>query len=285
MPHLEGVRHSFVDAGGLRVHVAEAGPEDADAVVLIHGWPQHWWEWRQLMPALAGERRVIAPDLRGLGWTDAPARDYRKETLALDLVRTLDALGVERADLVGHDWGGWVAYLAALFHTERVRSVLALNILPPMLPRTPRAVLGQWRLWYQWVLGSPFGARVARNLSKRGSRIAERMGVSVWSDAEREAFFGQLADPARARATVRYYRDFQLRELPRIAMGRYEGMRLEPPTRILFGTLDRVQDHRLLEGVEALGDDLSCELVPGVGHFIVDERPELVIERARELLG
>ncbi len=73
LPHVDGVEHRWVDAGGLRMHVAEAGPPDGPAAMLVHGWPQHWYEWRKLIGPLADAgHRVICPDLRGLGWTDAP---------------------------------------------------------------------------------------------------------------------------------------------------------------------------------------------------------------------
>ena len=74
--------------------------------MLVHGWPQHWWAWRRLLPALAQERRVLCPDLRGLGWSDAPPGTYAKETWAADLVALLDALDLDSADIAGHDWGG-----------------------------------------------------------------------------------------------------------------------------------------------------------------------------------
>src|SRR5687767_14115632 len=78
-PEVQGVSHRFVDAGGLHMHVAEAG--EGEPVVLLHGWPQHWYEWRRQIPALAQHYRVICPDLRGFGWTDAPASGYEKENL------------------------------------------------------------------------------------------------------------------------------------------------------------------------------------------------------------
>ncbi|MGB0097898.1 MAG: alpha/beta fold hydrolase [Solirubrobacteraceae bacterium] len=90
-PPLPGVQHRSVNAGGLRTHVALAGPEDAPPILLVHGWPQNWWAWRQVIPPLAEHFRVIAPDLRGHGWTEAPQSGYEKEQLASDLVAVLDA--------------------------------------------------------------------------------------------------------------------------------------------------------------------------------------------------
>lgn len=88
------------------MHVALAGPDDGPPLLLVHGWPQHWWEWRHVIPALAERFRVIAPDLRGFGWSEVPAGGYEKEQLASDMLALLDTLGIERVSWIGHDWGG-----------------------------------------------------------------------------------------------------------------------------------------------------------------------------------
>ena len=128
-----GVRHRTVSAGAVDLHVAEAG--DGPPLLLLHGWPQHWWSFRRLIPRLAERYRVIAPDLRGWGWSDAPPGDYAKATFAADVRALLDAEGLDRVRIVGHDWGGYAAFLLALQHPERVERVVALDIAPPW--RTP----------------------------------------------------------------------------------------------------------------------------------------------------
>src|SRR6185295_10585153 len=94
-PRVEGVEHRFVDLNGLRVHLAEAGPTDSakPPILLLHGWPQHWYMWRRVIGALRDERRLLAPDLRGFGWSEAPEHGYDGETFAADQVALLDALG------------------------------------------------------------------------------------------------------------------------------------------------------------------------------------------------
>ena len=286
LPHVEGVEHRFVDANGLRMHLAEAGAPDADPVVLLHGWPQHWYMWRDVIGPLAERYRVICPDLRGLGWSDAPPSGYEKENLATDVLALLDALGLQRVRLAGHDFGGWIGFLICLREPARVERFLALSIVPPFLRVTPRMVVGAWRFWYQWLMASPLGAAV---VSRSGGRfegaVGRWVGAEIWSDEEREFFLGQFADPARARASVQYYRTFVLREQLRVATGRYRRKRLRVPTRILFGTAEKAMSDRWLEGCERFADELEVELVPGAGHFIVDEMPELVVERARELFA
>jgi pimeloyl-ACP methyl ester carboxylesterase len=83
------------------MHLAQAG--EGRPIVMLHGWPQHWYLWRRVIPLLAPHARVLCPDLRGFGWTDAPGRGYDRETMAQDVLALLDELGLERIDLVGHD--------------------------------------------------------------------------------------------------------------------------------------------------------------------------------------
>ena len=129
MLELPGVTHRDVQARGMRFHVAEAGPADAPPVFLTHGWPQHWWVWRDVIPALAESHRVYAWDLRGLGWSDpAPDGDYTKTAMADDLLGLMDALEVERAGLVGHDWGAFSGMLACLKAPDRFTGFVCCSI-------------------------------------------------------------------------------------------------------------------------------------------------------------
>ena len=281
MPEVEGVSHRWVQARGLRFHVAEAGGGD-DAVLLLHGWPQHWYEWRHLMPALAADgRRALAVDLRGFGWSDAPRRGYEKENLASDVLAVLDELGLERVKLVGHDWGGWVGFLLCLRAPLRFERYLALNIPHPWI-RLRNALPHVGRLLYQQIILAPWIGYFAHR-SRRFVRLALRAGgadPSFWDDRTLAIFADNLAEPARARAAVQMYRTFNLRELLPILRGRYAAQRLTVPTRLLFGTDDAAIHTDLLAGWQKHADDMQVELISGCGHFIADERPALVGERA-----
>ncbi len=198
----------------------------------------------------------------------------------------LDALGLERVKLVGHDWGGWIGFLLCLRAPERFERFLALNILPPWT--TLRAMAPHlWRFWYQWLVLSP---GIGYRLHRSGAFVPKVLvGASTdrscWDEATLAAFADNLAEPARAMAGVRMYRTFNLREVPAIARGRYAGARLRVPTLMLFGTDDAALPAQLLAGYERHAEDMQVELVDGCGHFIADERPELVASRARELFA
>lgn len=286
LPQVDGVSHRWVRARGLEFHVAEAGSGE-DVVLCLHGWPQHWYEWRHLLPALADRHRVLALDLRGFGWSDAPRDGYEKESLADDVLAVLDALGIERVKLVGHDWGGWIGFLLCLRAPRRFERYLALNILHPWQSGARAALPYAWRFVYQLVIMTPV---VGYELHRRGRFVprvllAAAADRSAWDEATLRAFADNLAEPARARAAVRLYRVFQLREILPVLRGRYEGSRLTVPTRLLFGTDDAVLRPELLAGYERHADEMTVELVDDCGHFIADERPQLVAERARELFA
>jgi pimeloyl-ACP methyl ester carboxylesterase len=284
-PAVEGVSHRTVRARGIDFHLAEAGSGE-DVVLCLHGWPQHWYEWRKLMPALADRHRVLALDLRGFGRSDAPRDGYEKEDMAADVLAVLDELGLERVKLVGHDWGGWIGFLLCLRAPQRFEKFLSLNIVPPWASIRNTAAHA-WRFWYQLAILTP-GLGYA--LHRRGEFVAKVIvGGSVrrdaWSPEEVRAFADNLMEPARARAAVQLYRVFNLREVVPVARGRYAEARLTVPTLLLFGEDDFVLRPQMLAGYQRHAEDMRVELVPDCGHFIVDERPELVAARARELFA
>ena len=277
IPDVAGVEHEFVDAGGLRTHVALAG--EGPPVVLLHGWPQHWYLWRDVIPLVAPHARVIAPDLRGFGWTEVPEEGYDKLQLARDVLAVLDELGVDEFTLAGHDWGGYAGFLLALEEPERVKGLLALNILPPWPPRDRRVALDSWRFLYQPVLGTPgVGRHTGRALARRG------LSAAGLSPTEVEAFVTRL-EGERGVAAERLYRTFFFRELPGLMLGRgYSPAGLRTPTRLVFGQRDPILTTRAVEDVAAQSDMIELELVADADHFVVDEKPELVADRLLRLL-
>lgn len=287
LPHVEGISHRDVHARGLRFHVAEGGDPEAPPVVLLHGWPQHWFMWRDVLPALARDHRVIAPDLRGLGWSDAPRSGYRKQELADDVLAVLTEMGVERFDLIGHDWGAYAGFLISLTAPERVGHYLGCSIPHPWPPQerpSPKRLLN---LWYQVALGAPgLGSGLMRQgrFTEQVLHVARSHGT--YTDEEMAAFVDVLRDPEHANATSQYYRTFLLHELGPLISGAFKRQTLTTPTHLLWGRRDRI-----LQGAKATGDheqyapNMQIEWVEDTGHFLPEERPELVVQRARELFA
>jgi pimeloyl-ACP methyl ester carboxylesterase len=278
LPPVAGVRHRDVHVRGVRLHVAEAG--EGPPLVLLHGWPQHWWEWRRLIPRLARSYRVLAPDLRGWGWSDAPPGDYAKSTVAADVLALLDAEGIDRARLVGHDWGGYIAFLLAVEHPQRVTRIVALDVPPPWLRGfSPGLLLLPLFTTYQVLLATPglgpwtltASPRLVRALIRAGSGRGAR-----WSDVELECYARVLQQPARANASSACYRTFLTRELPAIARRGDRSGDLRVPALLLMGgssALRRIFDPRP-------GPNLRVESIAGAGHFLPEEAPGAVLDRA-----
>jgi pimeloyl-ACP methyl ester carboxylesterase len=287
LPALPGVRHAHHDLPtGVRVHVAEAGPPDGPPVLCLHGWPQHWWMWRGVIPRLDDRYRLICPDHRAFGWSGWPADgDFRKQRLADDAVALLDVLGIEQAHVLGHDWGAWTGLLLALGAPERVRSLLALSVLHPWQPRGT-ALRNAWRFLYQVPLSTPWlGERLVRTPGFIPMVIKSGWGQRhTWDGAAAARFRDALAEPNPSRASHLLYRTFLLGELGPSVGGRFAGARLAMPARLAIGEHDPLGSV-LAAGFERHGDDAAWEVVPGAGHFLPEERPELVADRARALFG
>jgi pimeloyl-ACP methyl ester carboxylesterase len=274
--------HSTVQVGDVGLHVAQAG--SGPPVLMLHGWPQHWYVWRHVAPPLVREYRVICPDLRGFGWSDAPPGRYAKQTLAEDVIGLLDALEIDQVDLIAHDWGAWVGFLLCLDHPERFKHYLALNMYTPWPERpSPRGALVLARLWYQVALATPgLGRALIRHTPfVRQLITAGAVHPQAWSEADLDAFVSVVRMPDRAKAATRLYRTFLLRELWPYVRGQFVGRRLTVPTLLLHGTRDLAVDHRSLGQWEAHADAMSVELREDSGHFIAEELPDLVVARAR----
>jgi pimeloyl-ACP methyl ester carboxylesterase len=279
MPEVPGVEHSHHNLStGVRVHLASAGPIDAPPVLCLHGWPQHWWSWREVIAEL-GDFRVLCPDLRGLGWSGLPDDDdFAKERLAEDAIALLEALGIERARLVGHDWGAWAAILAALRAPERFSSLLAMSAGSPWVP-TPVAARNAYRLAYQIPLAAPF---VGERLVREGTYVrkmlqAGRRDGRRWRPEELETYLAVLRERQTAHASSKLYRDFLLRELPPAAAGSFRGRRLAIPSQLLHGRRDPL-GLDMVKGFEG-----EVEIVDGTGHYLPEEAPALVAERIRAM--
>ncbi|MFG1930858.1 alpha/beta fold hydrolase [Mycobacterium sp. NPDC048908] len=276
-PPIAGARRSFVEARGVRFHVTESGPPDGRPVVALHGWPQHHWAYHDLLADPPTGLRIIAPDLPGFGWSGPAPHKWAKEDVASDVLALLDALGLDRVLLVGHDWGAYAGYLMVLRAPERFDGYLALNMGYPWV--TARTFLPHAAplLEYQPLMAS-FGVPVQRYTNflylvfKVGSALDSRH-VRVYVD--------RFRDPVVARAGRDAYRTFLLRELPRAAKSS-ESRRATVPIRALFGVRDHVIHESWTSPENANADDFTLEKVDAT-HFIIDERPDLVRARLAAL--
>jgi len=276
LPSVPGVTHLYERIRGLRVHVGVAGA--GPPLILQHGWPQHWYAWHAVIPILAQHFRVICPDMRGFGWSDAPADGYHQDGLADDLLGICDALGVERFALAGHDWGGYVSFIVAMRAPERVERLVMMNTAHGFVKVDLRLLRTSLRFWYMPIIGTPgVGPALVRGSAFVRAIVGwANPGGVPWDAASWDTYLAPLRERPRARASQRLYGLFVAREFPRVLLGRWKGERLTVPTLFLHGTADRVVTADFLRGYERYADDFRLEPLDGVGHFLCDEEPERV---------
>ena len=307
------ITHRFVETNGIRMHVAEQGT--GPLVVLLHGFPESWYSWRHQIGALAAAGyRVVAPDQRGYGQTDRPedVRSYTQLHLVGDVVGLLDALGEERAVVVGHDWGAPVAWNTALMRPDRVRGVVGLSV--PFFPRGPVSMLTAARAglgdgFYMQYFQAPgvADAELARDV--RGT--IRRTLFSASGDAPRGEEPGQpvvppgggfldlMAEPATLPAWLTeadidaYAADFERTgftgglnwyrtiDLSWELMAPWQGAPVTTPALYVTGDRDLVFNMPgmggLIAGLRAFVPNLTeAVILPGCGHWTQQERPDEV---------
>jgi pimeloyl-ACP methyl ester carboxylesterase len=290
LPELDGVEHRFIDVGeGVTIHVADAGPPNGAPVMLVHGFPQNWWEWHDLIGPLAADGyRVLCPDLRGAGWSSAPDDRYRKADMADDLAAVLDRLGVGPVRLVGHDWGGPPAYIMMLRYPQKVTGFFGINTFAPGTTFELAALRHLWRFWYQIPMSLPvIGPRVIGDPKGRYLRLLMRWVGAGFMPADKDfrLYAQRMCEPGHAVAGSRWYRTFQSREAFNWWRGEYEDAPPDVPVRWLLGTADPVLGPISVESLEQRHSDFRLETVDGAGHWIVEQRKDLVLERLRAFLS
>jgi pimeloyl-ACP methyl ester carboxylesterase len=289
-PDLDDVEHRFIDvADGVTIHVADAGPPDGPAVMLVHGFPQNWWTWRVVIPPLARDGyRVLCPDLRGAGWSAAPRGHYWKHEMADDLAVVVDRLGVGPVRLVGHDWGGPVAFIMMLRHPEKVAGFFGINTLAPFLTFDRQMLCNLWRFWYQIPIALPIvGPMLIADPQVRfGRNLVAWVGAGYLpGDHDIEVYLERMRAPGHAVAGSRWYRTFLGREMFRWWRGEYDGVRIDVPVRWLHATGDPVITPVLLRGYGEKMSDFRVEHVDRVGHWVAEQRPALVVDRLRNFIN
>lgn len=273
---IAGLEHHHADLGEVRLHYVTAG--QGEPLVLIHGWPQTWYEWRRVMPALAREFRVIAPDLRGLGDSSRPSHGYDKATMADDVWRLLRQLGVERCCVVGHDWGGPVAFALAAAHVEAVRRLAILDVVIPgdggdfsqggrrwhhafhMTPDLPEAlVTGRERIYLEWFY---------RTFAWRPDAIGEE---------ELTEYLRTYSQPGALRAGFALYRALpQDREANARRLA--EGGKLPMPVLAVGGGRSFGRGPEVEQSLRRVAEQVTGVIIPDCGHWIPEEQPEVLLE-------
>lgn len=285
-------RHRMVAANGARFHVAEAG--DGPLVLLLHGFPEFWWAWRHQLTSLAAVGyRAVAMDLRGYGASDKPPRGYDPFTLSADVTGVIRSLGEPDATLVGHGWGGFLAWTAAVLEPRRVRGLCAVSMAHPR--RLRRALLGDRHQLAANLHVLAFQAPILperRLVASGGARVEELLrewAAPGWPDAATAARYREAVRiPGVAHSAMEGHR-WAVRSIPRTD-GRRFARTLRAPVRVPTLHVHGAADGALLPGTahgsgRYVGAPYRWRLLEGVGHFPHEEDPAAFDAQLLDWLG
>ena len=285
-------------ASGVTLNVQQGGAEDGEAIVLLHGFPESHRTWRAVVPDLARDFRIVAPDQRGFGASDRPdgVEAYKADRIIEDLIALADILGLERFTLVGHDWGGAVAWLAALRHPDRLRRLVIVNAPHPLLFQKSLIDDPAQRAASQYI--SAFrNPLMEQGIAAMGldnffaKTFASHADISLLSEAERQAYLDDWGQPGALTAMLNWYRASEIvvpkvgedASAPLWTMMPFPTIRV--PTLVIWAMRDGALLPVQLDGLEEVVADPRIVRVPDAGHFVPWEQPATVANAVRDFIA
>ena len=274
------IAHRIAVVNDLRLHYAIAG--QGDPVVLLHGWPETWYAWRKVIPALAEHYTVIAPDMRGFGDSDKPPVGYDKRTVADDIYQLIRQLGFQRIFLVGHNMGGTVAYTYAANHREDVRHFVFIESLIPGVGY--EQLVTHSNNWHHRF-------NITRDLAEALVAGKERLFLSwfyrqdafnpaIFSEAEIDEYVRCYAAPGGMRAGFEYDR-----AMVQDAADNQESIKtkLTMPVLALGGA--RGIGKLVFTEMQQIAENVSSSLIQDCKHWVAEEQPEVLVQQLIEFFS
>ena len=272
----------FVPAGGLQLHAVVAGPEDGPLAVLLHGFPDCWYGWRRQIAALAAAGyRVVVPDQRGYNLSDKPTgvESYGLDRLTGDVMDVIQGLGREQAVVIGHDWGGMVAWRLAMDYPQAVDRLVILNAPHPraMARELKTNPVQQRRSWYMRFFQLPWLPETLLAFSPQATArlVFRRMTVrpGAFADEDLAVHAAAMAQPGAMAAMIHWYR-----AAVRCPPAR-RTQEIAQPTLVLWGEEDPALGKELNNGLEAWVTNLQVHYIADCGHWVQSEAAEEVNSR------
>jgi pimeloyl-ACP methyl ester carboxylesterase len=276
-------------SSGIALNVVKAGPGDAPAIILLHGFPESHRTWRALVPLLEDRFRLIMPDQRGFGASDKPAAvaAYETDVLLADLFALADALGLQRFALVGHDWGGAIAWLAAIRGDPRITRLAIVNSPHPLIFQKSLIEDADQRAASQYMRAFREPAMEA-GIERMGfdaffdKTFARHIDIAAISPEERRAYIHDWSAPGALTGMLNWYRASRIivpavgetAALPAWVTQRFPKIAI--PTLVVWGMKDRALLPVQLDGLDRLVADLTIKRLTDAGHFAPWEAPDAV---------
>ncbi len=276
--------HEYINTNGIKLHYVTQGK--GPLMLLLHGFPEFWYSWRHIIPAFAQAFQVVALDLRGYNDSDKPSESsaYVMDELVKDVAGVISGLGHESCILVGHDWGGAIAWNFAYAHPHQVEKLIVLNIPHPakIMPGlfTPQQLL---RSYYIFLFQLPLLPELllqAFDYQAIARVIAgTALNKNAFTPEDIEAYKDAAAKRGALTAMLNYYRNIFSPHLVS-----HNWTVLQVPTLLIWGEEDVALGKELTEGTAAYVEDLHIKYIPNSGHWVQQEQPGLVIQYIWEFL-
>jgi pimeloyl-ACP methyl ester carboxylesterase len=289
--------HTIELSTGIRMNVVTAGPADGPPAIFVHGFPESHRTWRGLVPLLRDRVRMIMPDLRGFGASDKPqdVAAYGTDTLLADLFALADGLGVERFALVGHDWGGAIAWAAAISGNPRIERLAIVNSPHPAIFQRSLISDPAQRAASQYMNAFRYAGMEAA-IARMGmdgffdKSFAPHIDMTKVAKEERESYINDWSQPGALTAMLNWYRASRI-VVPQpdeeAAMPAWVDHvpRIRVPVRVIWGLEDKALLPIQLDGIGEVGDDVELFPLAGVGHFAPWEAPADVATALKPFLA
>jgi epoxide hydrolase 4 len=265
------LEHNYIETNGIKLHVAQAGPKSGVPVMLLHGFPEFYYGWRKQIPALIEAGcRVIVPDQRGYNLSDKPkgVKSYHIYTLVDDIIGLIDALGYEKVNLVGHDWGAVVAWTLAILHPERLHRLSIMNVPhPAVMKRFLQRDLEQIRRsWYVFFFQLPWLPEAGMKQDNWRGAVSTLRGsgkIHTFTNEDIEKYKEAWSQPGAMTAMINWYRAI-IRYQPSMP----KDMRIKVPTLMMWGMKDFALSHRMARPSMDYVDEGNLILFPDATHWV-----------------
>jgi pimeloyl-ACP methyl ester carboxylesterase len=288
------IHHKRAKLGDIEIHYAECGADKDELVLMLHGFPEFWYCWKDQLPVVGEKYHAVAPDMRGYNLSDKPdgVKAYRIGHLVKDVIDLADHFGKETFYLIAHDWGAAIAYAVAIAYPDRMKGLMILNgahpyIFSELLAKNDEQIANSQYMAY---FRNPNAE--AEMLANNGDWLMDwtfrqHVESGVMTPEDDAAYRTAWAQPGAMTAMLNYYRASPL--LPATSATKGKGFGLNPddfkvhvPTFVLWGEADHALIKENLTGLEDFIDDLTIKRLPDVTHWVTHEAPETVSE---EIIG
>ena len=280
------IRHNVANIGEVTLHYAETGPEQGTLVLLLHGFPEFWYCWKDILPGLGETYHAVAPDMRGYNLSDKPdgVEAYHIRHLMQDVLDLADHFNAKKFYLVAHDWGAAIAYAVAIAHPERLQGLVILNgahpwIFAELLNRHAGQIASS-----QYIAAFRDPEAEAKLLANDSDWLLDwtfrpHLEQGRMTDADIAAYRAAWAEPGAMTAMLNYYRATPLNPATEETFGKGSGLdparfMVHVPTLVLWGEADEALQVANLEGLEDFIPDLRIIRLPGISHWVTHEAPE-----------